>query len=140
MRAHHQLRVWQAAMVLVREVYAVSAQFPAEERFGLTAQIRRSAVSVPSNIAEGAALASRREFSHFLVIARGSLSELDTQLRIAQDLGFCDAAELIKTIEMLFALLAGLLRAQAATKSGSADSSRAAQPRSDEVAQATDLA
>ena len=128
MRLHHELRVWQAAMALVRRVYELSKQFPADERFGLTAQIRRCAVSVPSNIAEGAARASRKEFAHFLTVARGSLSELDTQLRIAHDLGFADASELIREIESIFVSLAGLLRSQT-------NPSRAAQPRPNEAAQ-----
>jgi len=128
MRMHHDLRVWQDAMALVRRVYEFSKQFPADERFGLTAQIRRCAVSIPSNIAEGAARSSRKEFVHYLMIARGSLSELDTQLRIAHDLGFADASALIRETEPIFASLAGLLRSQT-------NSSRAAQPRPNEAAQ-----
>jgi len=127
MRLHHDLRVWQDAMALVRHVYEFSSHFPSEEKFGLTAQIRRSAVSIPSNIAEGAARSSRKEFAHYLMIARGSLSELDTQLRIAHDLGFADASELIRATEPIFALLAGLLKSQTIP-------SRAAQPRPDEAA------
>jgi four helix bundle protein len=128
MRLHHDLRVWQDAMALVRRVYEFSKQFPADERFGLTAQIRRCAVSIPSNIAEGAARSSRKEFAQYLMIARGSLSELDTQLRIAHDLGFADASALIRETEPISASLAGLLRAQTNT-------SRAAQPRPNEAAQ-----
>jgi len=128
MRMQHDLRVWQDSMALVRRVYEFSKQFPADERFGLTAQIRRCAVSIPSNIAEGAARSSRKEFAHYLMIARGSLSELDTQLRIAHDLGFADASALIRETEPIFAALAGLLRAQA-------NPSRAAQPRPNEAAQ-----
>jgi four helix bundle protein len=115
-------------MALVRRVYEFSKRFPSDERFGLTAQIRRCAVSIPSNIAEGAARSSRKEFAHCLMIARGSLSELDTQLRIARDLGFADASELIRDTEPIFASLAGLPRSQT-------DPSRAAQPRPDEAAQ-----
>jgi four helix bundle protein len=127
MRPHHQLRVWQDAMVLVRRVYEISASFPAEERFGLTAQMRRSAVSVPSNIAEGAARGSSKEFARFLSIARGSLSELDTQLRIAHDLGFADTRGLLQTVDSIFAMLAGLARSRT-------DASRAAEPHPDEAA------
>jgi four helix bundle protein len=128
MRLHHELRLWRDAMALVRRVYEFSKQFPGDERFGLTAQIRRCAVSIPSNIAEGAARSSRKEFAHYLMIARGSLSELDTPLRIAHDLGFADATELIRETEPIFASLAGLLRSQT-------NPSRAAQPRPNEAAQ-----
>ena len=76
--------------MLVRQVYEVTRHFPQEEIYELTAQVRRSAVSVPSNIAEGAARSSNKEFANFLSIARGSLSELETQLLIAVDLGFFD--------------------------------------------------
>ncbi len=133
MRPHHELRVWQDAMVMVRRVYQVSAEFPPDERFGLTAQMRRSAVSVPSNIAEGAARGSRKEFARFLRMARGSLSELETQLRIAKDLGVGTVDDLLRSIDTLFAMLAGLIRAQD-NSDESTDASRAAQPRPDEAA------
>jgi four helix bundle protein len=83
-RAHRNLRVWQAALELADAVYAITSAFPAEERFGLASQMRRAAVSVPSNIAEGAARSSNAEFLRFLHVARGSLAELDTQLVIAR--------------------------------------------------------
>ena len=109
-RAHHDLLAWQQAMALVKQVYALTASFPSDEKFGLVAQMRRAAVSIPSNIAEGAARQSNREFSQFLVIARGSLSELDTQIRIAQDLGFCAVeTELEILIDRVFGLIGGLL-------------------------------
>jgi len=127
MRPHHNLKVWRDAMVLVRRVYELSAGFPKDERFGLIAQMRRCAVSVPSNIAEGAARASSKEFAHFLMVARGSLSELDTQLRIAHDLGFADTSEVLDEVDTIFAMLAGLVRSQT-------DSSRAAKPRPIEAA------
>jgi four helix bundle protein len=128
MRLQYRLRVWQDAMALVRRVYALTAGVPADERFGLTAQLRRCAVSIPSNIAEGAARSSQREFAHFLIMARRSLSELDTQLRIAQNLGIADTSELLDSLEPQFATLSGLLIKTHAPL-------RAAQPRPDEAAQ-----
>jgi four helix bundle protein len=110
-RVHHELVAWQQAMLLVRQIYELTAGFPADERFGLVTQMRRAAVSIPSNIAEGAARQSSREFSQFLVVARGSLSELDTQFRIAQDLGFCPPQPALEMpMDRLFSLLGGLLK------------------------------
>jgi four helix bundle protein len=97
-------------MVLVKQTYALTAQFPPDERFGLVSQMRRAAVSIPSNIAEGAARHSSREFSQFLVVARGSLSELDTQIRIAKDLGYCEPGiEFEALLDRVFSLIGGLL-------------------------------
>ena len=89
---HRDLRAWREAMHLVELVYHDTARFPVEERFGLAAQMRRAAVSVPSNIAEGAARTSTREFSQFIGIACGSLAELETQVELAVRLGFIDSA------------------------------------------------
>lgn len=86
---YRNLVAWQKAMNLVRQTYAVSASWPAAEMYGLTSQIRRAAVSVPSNIAEGHGRVSAREFCRHLSIAYGSLMELETQLLIARDLGYC---------------------------------------------------
>ena len=82
-KPHKKLNVWQLAMDIVEYVYNLTETFPAHERFGLTSQLRRCAVSVPSNIAEGAARNTTKEFINFLHIAQGSLSELDTQLEIS---------------------------------------------------------
>jgi four helix bundle protein len=82
------LKVWRDAMTLVEEVYKLSARFPPTERFGLTAQIRRAAVSIPSNIGEGKRRKRQRAFLHHLDIALGSQGELEVQLEIAQRLGF----------------------------------------------------
>ncbi|MBI3916204.1 MAG: four helix bundle protein [Betaproteobacteria bacterium] len=87
-KPHKKLDVWRLSMQLSRTIYRLTAQYPSEERFGLVSQMRRAAVSIPSNIAEGAARYSRNEFRNFLSIARSSLSELDTQLDLSGQLGF----------------------------------------------------
>src|SRR2546423_950482 len=87
-KAHHGLDAWQVAMMLVTHVYAATRSFPREELYGLVTQVRRSAVSVPSNIAEGAGRTGPREFAKFLSISRGSLAELETRLLIAVTLGY----------------------------------------------------
>jgi len=90
---YEDLRVWRRAMDLVLEVYRYTALFPKQEIYGLTSQMRRSAVSVPSNIAEGKGRFSRKELLQFLFHARGSLLELRTQITIARELGFLSAPE-----------------------------------------------
>jgi four helix bundle protein len=98
-------------MDLVRAVYLVSRDFPKEESYGLTAQVRRSAVSIPSNIAEGAARSGKRQFLQFLGVAKGSLSELETQLLIACQLGYVPPKhEIFGKLEHLSSLLSGLHR------------------------------
>jgi four helix bundle protein len=87
-RAHKKLDVWQEGVALATLVYRVTEQFPKSEVYGLTSQMRRAVVSVPSNIAEGAARNSSKEFAQFLSIAGGSLSELDTQVEIAHNLNY----------------------------------------------------
>lgn len=87
------LRVWQEAIQLTTEIYKLTARFPKHEAYGLTQQVRRAAVSVPSNIAEGKGHRSDKEFVHFLFHARGSLLELQTQLVIAEELQYLSKAE-----------------------------------------------
>ncbi|MBI2188682.1 MAG: four helix bundle protein [Acidobacteria bacterium] len=82
------LKVWQQAMGLVEDVYRVTSQFPLDERFGLTAQLRRAAVSIPSNIGEGRRRKRQRAYLHYLDIALGSQGEVEVQLEIARRLGF----------------------------------------------------
>ena len=91
MKSHKDLDVWKKSMEMVANIYRLTRQFPNEEQFGLTAQIRRSAISIPSNIAEGAGRNSDKEFMQFLYIALGSASEVETQLLIAEKLGFMES-------------------------------------------------
>ncbi|MFD1294271.1 four helix bundle protein [Lutibacter holmesii] len=95
---HKELDVWKKSMDLVEQVYTISYLFPDTEKFGLTSQIRRAAVSVPSNIAEGAGRKGDKEFIQFLHIALGSLSELDTQYLIAVRLGFIEKNEIFEDL------------------------------------------
>ena len=88
MRPHERLDVWNKAIEFVIAVYRATENFPKEEKFGLTSQIRRASVSIPANIAEGAARKSPKEFAHFLSNAQGSTSEVETELLIAHRLGF----------------------------------------------------
>jgi four helix bundle protein len=111
-RPHERLEVWRDAMDLVESIYRFSAVFPDAERFGLTSQLRRAAVSVPSNIAEGAARRSTPEYLRFLSIARGSLSEMDTQKQIACRLGYApDCETTTALIDRTFAKLTALMNA-----------------------------
>src|SRR5262245_10773625 len=99
---------WQQAIELVELVYKATRNFPKEELFGLTSQMRRSAVSVPANIAEGSARSGTRELMRFLSIAGGSLSELDTHVEIAQRLGYIKGDSIVGKIDSVSALLMGL--------------------------------
>jgi len=90
MQDYHQLEVWEKAHELALEVYRVTAEFPTAEKFGLTAQLRRSAVSIPANIAEGSARSSDREFARFLTIPLGSVAEADYHTLLARDLRLMD--------------------------------------------------
>jgi four helix bundle protein len=114
-KPHKKLDVWQRSMDLTVDLYAQTDRFPKEERYGLTDQLRRAAVSVPSNIAEGAARQSRKEFAHFLRIAQGSVSELDTQIELARRLGFLGAdgwSQVDEQLERIDKMLSGLIRRQ----------------------------
>lgn len=111
-RAHRKLDVWSESIALATHIYQVTEKFPKTEIYGLISQMRRAAVSVPSNIAEGAARASLKEFSQFLNIAGGSLSELDTQIEIANNLLFLSneqKQEINIRIESISGKLAGLI-------------------------------
>lgn len=91
MNNYKELIVWQKARVLVKSVYDLSVQLPSDEKFGLISQIKRSTVSIPSNIAEGASRVSSKEFAHFLEIAYGSCFELETQLLLCLDINLLQA-------------------------------------------------
>ena len=107
------MHAWQLSLTLVKSVYDLTSTFPRDEAFGLTSQMRRAAVSVPSNIAEGAARATEKEFLHFLHIARGSLSELETQLILSKQLSFAkDTEQMEDLMEAVFGKLGGLIKAK----------------------------
>ena len=93
MPSFKQLEVWKESMFLVEDVYSVTKTFPFDERYGLTAQLRRAAVSIPSNIGEGARRRRRRSFRHFVEIALGSQGELEVQLEIAHRLRYCASGD-----------------------------------------------
>lgn len=107
---HKDLNVWKKAMDLAAQVYSLTAKLPKEELYGLTSRIRRSAVSIPSNIAEGAARHSRKEFIQFLHIASGSVAELETQFLLAIQIGLLSGDHIISHVEELRKLLLVLLR------------------------------
>ena len=112
-KPHKKLQLWKQSMDLVIEVYRATENFPAQEIYGLTNQTRRASVSIPSNIAEGAARQTKREFINYLHIAQGSLSELDTQLELAKRLGYLDEEtwqNLGERMERVDKMITGLIR------------------------------
>ena len=111
-KAFRDLMVWQRSMDLVERIYEISAAFPRDERFGLTAQIRRAAVSVPSNIGEGSRRKRRKAFLNHLDIALGSQAEVEVRLEIAQRLRFVKMADYKQTqiaVEEIGRMLNGLI-------------------------------
>jgi four helix bundle protein len=111
------LLAWQRAVELVPQIYRLTKKFPSDELYGLTSQLRRAAVSVPANIAEGQGRRSPKEFSHFLSIARGSLAEVDTLLIVAFKLGYVDSVsarkfepQIIRIRQLLQKLMQSLWR------------------------------
>lgn len=97
LKSYRDLEVWQKAMDLVEEVYRIAERFPSHEKYGLTGQLQRAAVSIPANIAEGYARMHRKEYLHHLSIARGSLAEVETHLALAVRLGFASKDDVIGT-------------------------------------------
>ncbi len=114
-KPHKRLKAWQWAMDIAEDIYKISESFPSVEKFGLVTQMRRSAVSISSNIAEGASRNTRKEFVNFLHIAQGSLSELDTQLELAKRLEYIDDVTWKRINDKLIEedkLLSGLIKSQ----------------------------
>lgn len=111
MKDHKDLDVWKQSMVLVEDIYLLTKNFPADEKYGLSSQMKRAAVSIPSNIAEGAGRKGDKEFIQFLYIAMGSLSEIETQVILANRLKFIDSIEVyVVQIEKIKKMLFGLIR------------------------------
>ena len=116
MKSHKDLEVWKRSIELVTLLYEYTKDFPREESYGLTNQIRRAAVSIPSNLAEGAARNHSKEFIQFLYIALGSISELETQLIISEKLNYIDqqkSAWLQNELSELRRMILGLIRSLA---------------------------
>lgn len=108
---HKDLAVWQESMDFVANIYLITKNFPNEEKFGLVSQIRRSAVSIPSNIAEGAARQSGLEFKKFLYYSLGSCAELETQILIANKIGYIEEnRDLFRKMNHIKSMLSGLIR------------------------------
>ncbi len=112
LQSYRELAVWQKAMFLAEECYRVTRVFPREEMFGMTSQIRRAAVSIPANIAEGQGRQYTKEFLHHLSIARGSLKELETHLILTQRVGLLEApadlGRLLGLTEEISRMISGL--------------------------------
>lgn len=111
LRSYRELEVWQEAMNLAEEIYRISADFPPAERYGLVSQIRRASVSVPSNIVEGHARPTTRDYLRFLGISLGSLAEMETQLLLAHRLDYIDSVrldQLLRTNDRVGRMLRGL--------------------------------
>lgn len=104
------LIIWQKGLDIAKEIYEITKSFPKEEIFGLTSQIRRSAVSISSNIAEGRGRSSKKDFVNFLYIAQGSLFEVETQLILAKEIYKVDLKDLPKMIEDEQKMLSGIIK------------------------------
>jgi four helix bundle protein len=114
MKPHQNLEVWKKSFALVTKLYLLTASFPSTEKYGITSQLRRAAISIPLNIAEGSARRSDKELLQFLYIALGSASELDTLLLLSKDLGFInplDCDSVLDDLNIIFKLLIGFINA-----------------------------
>ncbi|HLI17561.1 MAG TPA: four helix bundle protein [Rhodanobacteraceae bacterium] len=98
-KSYRDLKAWREAMLLAQHVYALTAKLPPDERFGLVQQLRRSAISVPSNIAEGHARGATRDFARFIAISRGSLAEIETQIELCLSLGMLNEGEAASVLD-----------------------------------------
>jgi four helix bundle protein len=113
MKTHRDLKVWNNSINLVTNIYQITNDFPRDELFGITSQMRRAAVSIPSNIAEGAARNSTKEFNKFLSIALGSASELETQILISKNLNYLNSnssEKLLNDLNEIQKMIQGLMR------------------------------
>jgi four helix bundle protein len=109
-KCHKDLEIWKLSIRLVKETYIVTRSFPAEEKYGLSSQMRRTAISIPSNIAEGAGRKSKKEFGNFLSISLGSLAELETQFVISKELEYLsDYSEIKAHIKRIRIMISGLM-------------------------------
>ena len=118
-KSYRDLEVWKRAMKIVKRIYQLTGKFPADERFGLTNQIRRAAVSIPSNLAEGHARSGAAEFSRFISISMGSVAELETQILLSVDLSYSDgeqATEILTELDEIGKMLRGLSKSIVARK------------------------
>ncbi|MFV0176253.1 four helix bundle protein [Empedobacter falsenii] len=113
MKTHKDLDVWKLSIEFVTDIYNLTKDFPKEEQFGLTNQIRRASVSIPSNIAEGAGRRSDKEFLQFLYISMGSIQEIDTQLLISLNLNYLTKSEyeiLLTKLDQISKMISGLIK------------------------------
>lgn len=113
MKTHKDLDVWKLSIEFVTEIYNLTKDFPKEEQFGLTNQIRRASVSIPSNIAEGGGRRSDKEFLQFLYISMGSIQEIDTQLLISLNLNYLTKSEyeiLLTKLDQISKMISGLIK------------------------------
>lgn len=104
--SYHDLEVWKRSRLLVKSIYDLTKTFPKEEMFGLSSQMRRAAISIPSNIAEGYSRHGIKDYIHFISISFGSTAEIETQLLLSQDIGYVDLA----TVDTIMAELKALQR------------------------------
>ncbi|MBN1783217.1 four helix bundle protein [bacterium] len=110
MKTHKDLDVWKLGIDLVKEIYLMTRKFPSNEQYGLVSKMRKCAVSIPSNIAEGAARNSKKEYLQFLYISLGSMSELETQLIISKELGMIQDNTVMEKLEVLRRKMLNLIR------------------------------